>query len=341
MDYVEANPLVALHEEYAASPALFDPDTGTSFALNPVGVLIWNHLDGLHSLTDLVKLIRTTFHEVPGEAETHIRDLVSVLVEKGLAGYVYRPGEIVHASLPPINSDGPRSHTPVPLPQSAPPDHEKTVSKRQAFFYQKTSMVPTFVPGELLSVKPVDAATVQAGDIIVFHSPFSGERIAHRVLHVTPLGFITRGDNAACDTDPWILRPEQIVGVVTHAGRDEPKRTVQGGKRGLLIHYTQRYRLRAIRAFRRSILPPSSRNRVGRFLEPLNLTMLLPRKHRPRVLAVARSNGYELMLIMGSRVIARKSPFSEFWSVRFFYLPFVDVTFVRSVGRKLLGEGED
>jgi hypothetical protein len=80
---------------------------------------------------------------------------------------------------------------------------------------------------------------------------------------------------------------------------------------------------------------------MGRFLEPLNLSRLLPRKHRPRLLAVARSHGYELMLIMGNRVIARKSPLSEFWSVRFFYLPFVDVGFVRSVGRKLLGERED
>jgi SynChlorMet cassette protein ScmD len=341
MEYVEANPLVALHEEYAACPALFDPDTGTSFTLNPVGVLIWNHLDGHHTLSDLVKLTRTAFHEVPEEAEAHIRDLLSELVEKGLAGYVYRPGDMPHAALPPIISNGTRSRSPVSPPRSAPADHEKPVDDIREFFYRKTSMVPTFVPGELLSVKSVDADTVRAGDIIVFHSPFSSERIAHRVVHVTPLGFVTRGDNAACDTDPWILRPEQIVGAVTHAGRDELKRPVHGGFRGLLIHYAQRFRLRAVRAFRRSILPPRSRNRVGRFLEPLNLSQLLPCKHRPRLFAVARSHGYELMLILGNRVIARKSPLSEFWSVRFFYLPFVDVGFVRSAGRRLLGEEEE
>lgn len=341
MEYVEANPLVVLHEEYAESPALFDPETGTGFALNPVGVLIWNHLDGRHSLPDLVKLIEITFHEVPKEAKAHVKELVSGLIQKGLAGYVFRPEQSVSASLPPIVPLGSGSKPPIPPPQAAPADHGSIEGKRQEFFYKKTSMVPTFVPGELLSVTSIEASKIRAGDIIVFDSPFGGGRVAHRVLHVTPLGFVTRGDNVGCDTDPWVLRPEQVIGVVTHAGGAEQNRTAHGGWRGLLIHYSQRCRLRAIRAFRRSILPPSSRLRIGRLLEPINLTMLLPRQTRPRLLAVARPTGYELMLLMGKRAIARKPPHSKFWSVRFFYLPFVDVKFVRSVGRKLLGETEE
>jgi len=339
--YIEANPIVALHEEYAECAALFDPETGTGFALNPVGVLIWNHLDGRHSLADLVGLIESTFHEVPKEAETHVQELVSALVQKGLAGYVFRTDHVVETPLPTIVTPGPRSGPAKPPYETPTTDIRVQSDKNMEFFYQKTSMVPTFEPGELLRVSSIEAEKIRAGDIIVFHSPYSGERVTHRVLRVTPLGLVTRGDNVMCGTDPWILTPDQIVGVVTHAGRDERRRAVRGGFRGLLTHHLQRLLFRTTRAFRRSILPPRSRLRIGRLLEPIDLTRLLPRKHRPRLLAVARPSGYELMLLMGKRPIARKPPRARFWSVRFFYLPFVDVKFVRSTGRRLLAEEED
>ena len=82
-----ANPLVVLREEFDDWAILFDPDTGEAMGLNPVGVLVWKHLDGEHCLTDLVAMVRESCDDVPAEVEDHVSAFVQDLVESGLAGY--------------------------------------------------------------------------------------------------------------------------------------------------------------------------------------------------------------------------------------------------------------
>lgn len=81
-----------------------------------------------------------------------------------------------------------------------------------------TSMVPTYLDGDLLILQGVSSEKIQIGTVIVFHSPNNwGQFIIHRVTNEqtseSHLYFITKGDNNCCD-DPWRVPAENIIGVV-------------------------------------------------------------------------------------------------------------------------------
>lgn len=82
-----ANPLVVLREEFDDWAILFDPDTGHAYGLNPVSVFIWKHLDGKHTVADILESLQANCEEVPEGAEAHIREFVDNLLKNGLAGY--------------------------------------------------------------------------------------------------------------------------------------------------------------------------------------------------------------------------------------------------------------
>jgi SynChlorMet cassette protein ScmD len=84
--YITANPLVILREEFDDWAILFDPDTGSAFGVNPIGVLIWKLLDGRHSLEEITREIQTAAEEVPPDVVDHVRDFVCSAVAFGLAG---------------------------------------------------------------------------------------------------------------------------------------------------------------------------------------------------------------------------------------------------------------
>jgi SynChlorMet cassette protein ScmD len=80
-----ANPLIVLREEFDDWAILFDPDTGNVSSLNPVGVFVWQLLDGSHSVEDILKKLKDDWGEVPREARDHLNDFIQSLVEQGLA----------------------------------------------------------------------------------------------------------------------------------------------------------------------------------------------------------------------------------------------------------------
>lgn len=82
-----ANPKVVLREEFDDWAILFDPDSGDAFGLNPVGVLIWKHLDGKHTLEDILRMLRDNCKDVPDNGMEHIKEFTSELVERGFVGY--------------------------------------------------------------------------------------------------------------------------------------------------------------------------------------------------------------------------------------------------------------
>jgi SynChlorMet cassette protein ScmD len=90
--YLEASPAVVLREEFDDWAVLFDPETGAGFSLNPVGVFVWRHLDGRHSVDDIMDAMRREFAEVPEDARAHMEELIQSLVDKGLVGRVMRQG---------------------------------------------------------------------------------------------------------------------------------------------------------------------------------------------------------------------------------------------------------
>lgn len=82
-----ANPSVVLREEFDDWAILFDPETGNAFGLNPIGVLVWKHLNGRFDINDIMQVIHEQADEVPANAEEEVRSFMKTAVELGLAGY--------------------------------------------------------------------------------------------------------------------------------------------------------------------------------------------------------------------------------------------------------------
>jgi signal peptidase len=84
-----------------------------------------------------------------------------------------------------------------------------------------SSMVPTYPPGTLIIVKPVDADEIRLGDAITYQLE-SGkpEVVTHRVVAISQSDdgttFTTRGDNNNVD-DPKQVKPVQVRGAVWYA----------------------------------------------------------------------------------------------------------------------------
>lgn len=83
------------------------------------------------------------------------------------------------------------------------------------------SMEPTYPPGTLIIVKPVDVSEIAIGDPITYQLK-SGEPevVTHRAVAISSVNgellFTTRGDNNAVD-DPAPVRPVQVRGTVWYS----------------------------------------------------------------------------------------------------------------------------
>ena len=82
-----ANPSIILREEFDDCALLFDPDSAEGYALNPIGVFCWKHLDGKHTVRDIAAELRDVCDDVPSDAEQSIQAFSEQLVAKGLAGF--------------------------------------------------------------------------------------------------------------------------------------------------------------------------------------------------------------------------------------------------------------
>jgi signal peptidase I len=84
-----------------------------------------------------------------------------------------------------------------------------------------SSMEPTYPPGTLIIVQPVDVNDIAIGDAITYQIE-SGkpEVVTHRVVSISSIGaeksFITKGDNNAV-ADPSPVQPVQVRGSVWYA----------------------------------------------------------------------------------------------------------------------------
>ena len=66
---------------------------GDGFGLNPVSVFIWKHLDGKHTIQDILGKLHENCEDMPENAEQEVKDFIEELVEKGYAGYEVKPGQ--------------------------------------------------------------------------------------------------------------------------------------------------------------------------------------------------------------------------------------------------------
>ncbi|MDP4033354.1 MAG: SynChlorMet cassette protein ScmD [Pseudorhodobacter sp.] len=84
---VVAIPSIVLREEFDDWAILFDPDTGHTFGLNPIGVLIWKQLDGHHSLHAIADKIREAAEPVPSDVDAHVQDFLLSALRLGLVSH--------------------------------------------------------------------------------------------------------------------------------------------------------------------------------------------------------------------------------------------------------------
>jgi SynChlorMet cassette protein ScmD len=82
-----ANPLIVLREEFEDSAFLYNPESGSTFGLNSLGVFIWKRLDGLHSEEDILKEVQDHCKNIPEAADAHLKGFIRSLLIQGLVEY--------------------------------------------------------------------------------------------------------------------------------------------------------------------------------------------------------------------------------------------------------------
>jgi signal peptidase len=189
--------------------------------------------------------------------------------------------------------------------------------------YNGPSMNPIFWPGDGLKVVPYEGKRICCGDVVVFPSPKGGRNVVHRVIKIDSKGIRTRGDNNN-NTDPWVLKPENIIGRVVTAHRGNMTLTIVGGKAGVLLGSILRKKKGLLKqSF--IILHPLYRWLAGTGLFQALVSPLI----RPRIRCFNRHGGTELHLVLGSWVIGRRLPELDEWHIKRPFRLFVDVKSLR------------
>ena len=85
-----ANPLIVFREEFDDWAVLFHPDTGESYGLNPVGIVILKKLDGQHTTESIIAEVCKSCEETPVDVGNHVEKFIQELVKNGLVGYELR-----------------------------------------------------------------------------------------------------------------------------------------------------------------------------------------------------------------------------------------------------------
>ncbi len=91
-DQPVANPTIVYREEFDDWAILFDPDTNETYGLDPVSSFIWKHMDGKHSVDDILAVLQDACEDgIPPEAPEDLAAFFNDLAERGLIGYIQEP----------------------------------------------------------------------------------------------------------------------------------------------------------------------------------------------------------------------------------------------------------
>ncbi len=191
------------------------------------------------------------------------------------------------------------------------------------------SMRPTIKEGDTLSVAPVDAASFQPGDVIVFTAGKNKHVVTHRIVSVREKGLVTKGDNNL-STDKKVVPFNRVVGLVEYVDRGAVLRRVKGGRGGRTTAVLIAAKLRIMKGTLKLIKPAVSTlflvkavRRTTALLMGFRMGRASERK-KYRVYRYKNKNGVRLTLFYGKRVIGTLEPNANRWRLKQPYRLFID-----------------
>jgi signal peptidase I len=189
------------------------------------------------------------------------------------------------------------------------------------FNYYGSSMNPAFKAGDCLTVLPYGTKMARPGDVIVFRPPpGSGHNIVHRIVRVDFQGVATRGYNCS-HNDPWILKPENIIGRVISAKRAGRNFKIRAGRAGIVVAGILRAR-------------KWIGSRISKTLHPLYHRLAqsgvlhgrLSCSRKMKLLYFKKLHGTEIQLIVGKWIIGRYIPRDNSWQIKRPFRLFIDTS---------------
>lgn len=186
--------------------------------------------------------------------------------------------------------------------------------------YSGASMRPTLSGNDLLEVASYgDAEQPRPGDVILFTPRPAYPFVIHRIITVTPTGFLTQGD--FCDTaDPWLLTGEEIIGRVVAATSHTGRRPIRGGIPGRL--HAAYARLRRRLGFWLAKIPLFILKILMAEAGKLNLNPAA--EHGPKIYRFETPQQAVYKLIVGNKIIGSYDHAARRWHIRLPYRLFLN-----------------
>ncbi len=175
--------------------------------------------------------------------------------------------------------------------------------KVKFILYKGSSMSSTLQDMDVLFY--MSNKRIRTGDIVVIKVSEYERKVIHRVISVDEKGIRTMGD---CNPRPdsWLLRPEQILGVVVYGYRGRRQFCILGGPAGLIQMFRVRIKHRIIKA-----AYPILRTIFYYFPLSRLVTCLI----QPQTIKFKRPEGNETHLLVHGRVIGRRLP-GQSWVIK-------------------------
>ncbi|HGJ66659.1 TPA: signal peptidase I [bacterium] len=184
----------------------------------------------------------------------------------------------------------------------------------KSIIYTGPSMNPTLKNLDILEVVPYKDKNVRKGDVITFISYLHDRSITHRVISVDSRGIRTLGDNNRY-ADVGFRQIEDIIGKVVYARRKNRRLRIYGGKIGQIYVSWIRFlrRIKIMLSYSLLIFRPAYYYLCRR---SYHIGKYIPPRLKPRVLTFTKGDVVDKQIVMGKRVIGRRSPNGIGWQIK-------------------------
>jgi len=172
------------------------------------------------------------------------------------------------------------------------------------------SMNPTLNKEDLLEVAPYRKDVPKVGDVILFQTPANDMTIVHRIVHIKPEGYVTRGDNCS-DRDPWLVARKNIHGQIIAAHRGSKRRLISNGYWGKLTGIFCHLKRRVSNLLVRFLGPVYRSLSTGGYLH-----WLIPVRLTPQVATFQSDTNASHKLLLGRRIIGSYDESLLQWQIR-------------------------